>query len=293
MHDPAPMSARLVCDVSYLKVLRLILYKYVSFKTAISIVENSTIGFSCLEDLNDPFEGTSVHFEDHGGVPGSVAANAVRERMSKNFGVLSLTRTPLNPTMWSHYGDDHRGVVIGVDVESANLNAPQTCLVPAKYGDVIYSSTLPMKPLSHLSTERLMTLGSEVEAFDEQDYEIFKRTFLYKSLPWGYEEEVRIVKNIKSNSVSRYSVSSFENKSGKWSVIQFQGRPIYCFSIPRVSIKEIYLGCSVYKNISRLDFPENDYLGLIKEWKVAGISVFNVRQLKNKWQLESYIHDGG
>ncbi|WP_277055078.1 DUF2971 domain-containing protein [Pseudoalteromonas marina] len=270
----------------------MILYKYVSFKTAVSIVKNSTIGFSCLEDLNDPFEGTSAHFEDNGEVPASTVANAVRNRMSRGFGVLSLTRTPLNPTMWSHYGDDHRGVVIGIDVDSANLNSSETNLVPAKYGDVIYSSTVPKKQLPQLSTERLMAVGSEIEAFEEQDYELFKRTFLYKALPWNYEEEVRVVKNINSNSSSRYSESSFENKSGEWNTIQFQGRPIYCLSIPMESVKEIYLGCSTYKNISRLGFPEQEYSEIKKEWRAKGISVFNVRQIKNNWQLESYVHNG-
>lgn len=270
----------------------MILYKYVSFKTAVSIVKNSTIGFSCLEDLNDPFEGTSAHFEDNGDVPASIVANAVRNRMSRGFGVLSLTRTPLNPTMWSHYGDDHRGVVIGIDVDTANLNSSETNLVPAKYGDVIYSSTVPKKQLPQLSTERLMAVGSEIEAFEEQDYELFKRTFLYKALPWNYEEEVRIVKNINSNSSSRYSESSFENKSGAWSTIQFQGRPIYCLSIPIESVKEIYLGCSIYKNISRLGFPDQEYSEIKNEWRAKGISVFNVRQIKNNWQLESYVHNG-
>jgi hypothetical protein len=39
-----------------------------------------------------------------------------------------------------------------------------------------------------------MAIGKEVDTFEEQDYELFKRTFLYKSLPWSYEEEVRVVK---------------------------------------------------------------------------------------------------
>jgi hypothetical protein len=69
--------------ISYLRPVWTILYKYVSFKTAISIVKKSTIGFSCLEDLNDPLEGTSVHFEDNGDVSTNLAANAVRNRMSR------------------------------------------------------------------------------------------------------------------------------------------------------------------------------------------------------------------
>lgn len=271
----------------------MILYKYVSFKTAESIIKNSTIGFSCIEDLNDPFEGTSVNFEEQSEIPATVIADALRMRMSRKFGVLSLTRTPLNPTMWSHYGDDHRGVVIGIDVDAANLNSNESNLIPAKFGDVIYTSTKPSKPLPQISSERLMAVGSEVEAFEDQDYDLFKRTFLYKSLPWNYEEEVRVVKNINSSiSSSRYSENKFENRSGVWSLIQFQGRPIYCLSIPQESIKEIYLGCSIYKNISRLGVPKTEFLNLKSEWANLGVSVFNVRQTKDNWQLESYVHNG-
>jgi hypothetical protein len=63
-----------------------------------------------------------------------------------------------------------------------NLNSSKTSLVPAKYDDVIYSSTIPTKRLPQLSTEQLMAIGKEVDTFEEQDYELFKRTFLYKSL---------------------------------------------------------------------------------------------------------------
>jgi hypothetical protein len=77
----------------------MILYKYVSYEVAELIIETSRIGFSCIEDLNDPFEGTSLRFRTSDDLPESTVLGAVRERMSRKFGVLSLTRTPLNPTM--------------------------------------------------------------------------------------------------------------------------------------------------------------------------------------------------
>jgi hypothetical protein len=48
-----------------------------------------------------------------------------------------------------------------------NLNSSKTSLVPAKYGDVIYSSTIPTKRLPQLSTEQLMAIGKEVDTFEE------------------------------------------------------------------------------------------------------------------------------
>lgn len=75
-------------------------------------------------------------------------------------------------------------------------------------------------------------------------------------------------------------------------LFSFKGGQFTVFSIPTGSVKEIYLGCSTYKNISRLGFPEEEYAQIKSEWRTKGISVFNVRQIKNNWQLESYVHNG-
>lgn len=101
---------------------------------------------------------------------------------SRNYGILSLTRNPLNPLMWSHYGDDHRGVVM-----------PQ---------NILPSSTI----------ESLMSVGDDYRCFRSHKYDLFKNAFLMKDLAWGYEEEVRVVKNIKSNDRSRYTLLSMKEK---------------------------------------------------------------------------------
>jgi hypothetical protein len=269
----------------------MILYKYVSFEVAELIIETSRIGFSCIEDLNDPFEGTSPCFKTSDNLPESSVLEAVRNRMSRNFGVFSLTRTPLNSTMWSHYGDDHRGVVLGIDVNIANLNCTKSNVIPANRGDIIYIATMPNTELSKITAKRLMAIGNEIEALNDQDYDIFKRTFLFKASPWNYEEEVRVVKNINfSRSSSRYTNFRFKTPSGDWSTVQYQGRPIYCLSIPENSIKEVYLGCATYKNVTRLGVCKEKYSQLKRKWTSKGITVFNVRQVPKSWQLESYVH---
>jgi hypothetical protein len=269
----------------------MILYKYVSFEVAQLIIETSRIGFSCIEDLNDPLEGTSLCFKTSGDLSESIVVASVRERMSRKFGVLSLTRTPLNSTMWSHYGDDHRGVVLGIDVNVANLNCIKSNVIPANKGDIVYTATKPNTELPQITAKSLMEIGNEIEALNNQDFEIFKRTFLFKALPWNYEEEVRVVKNINfSRSSSRYTNFHFKNPSGDWSTVQHQGRPVYCLSIPENSIKEVYLGCATYKNVSRLGVCKEKYSQLKRKWTNEGISVFNVRQVSKSWQLESYVH---
>jgi len=247
----------------------MILYKYVSFTSAQKIIETSTLGFSCLEDVNDPFEGRALKFKrnkETSKMPDSVIIGAVRNRLSRNYGILSLTRQPLNPLMWAHYGESHTGVVIGINVKKAKLTCEKTSVIPAQYGEIVYTKTKPYSSLAEPTTDQLMEIGEEVQSFNSHEFRLFKQAFLYKSIEWGYEEEVRVVKNIRSN-ISRYKSGEFSNKSGSWKQLIIEGRPLFCLQIPTNSISEVYLGTSVYKNVSRKGSTENEYVETIEKWK--------------------------
>ncbi len=171
----------------------MILYKYASFYAVQKIIESSTLGFSCLEDLNDPFEAKALRFsqDNESSISESIVINAYRNRLSRNFGILSLTRQPLNPLMWAHYGDSHTGAVVGIDVKKVKLVCEKTSVIPAQYGEIIYTQTKPYSPLHQSTSEKLMSVGEEIESFNNHDFELFKQAFLYKSTTWAYEEEAR------------------------------------------------------------------------------------------------------
>ena len=76
----------------------MILYKYVSFEAALTILKTRSLGFSHLDDFNDPFECTGLGLYDLE-VPLNVATGAFRNRFSKKYAILSLTRTALNLLM--------------------------------------------------------------------------------------------------------------------------------------------------------------------------------------------------
>lgn len=270
----------------------MILYKYVSFTSAQKIIETSTLGFSCLEDVNDPFEGRALKFKRNKetiNTPDSVFVGAVRNRLSRNYGILSLTRQPLNPLMWAHYGTSHTGVVIGIDIEKAKLNCEETSVIPAQYGEIVYSQTKPHSLLLEPTAEQLMNIGEEVQSFNSHDFQLFKQAFLYKSIDWGYEEEVRVVKNVRSN-ISRYKRGEFCNKSGSWKQLIIEGRPLFCLQIPENSITEVYLGTSVYKNVTRKGMTETEYVETIEKWENQNIAVYNCRPKVESWSLEPYTH---
>lgn len=186
----------------------MILYKYVDLKTANLIFKHSTVKFSKPTSFNDPLELTSLFYDS------MESRNTQRTKhiaASDSYGILSLTRTPLNPLMWAHYSkgkkysvkdvieldhnnNSHAGIAFGIDVELAGFNNTACNLIPAKYGNVIYTSTKPKHPYEN--SEYLSLYEGEEYSFKPELLEMLQRVFLYKSAHWSYEEEVRVVRNV-------------------------------------------------------------------------------------------------
>lgn len=170
----------------------MILYKYVDYDTGIKILDNPSVAFTRPQALNDPFETSAgkypnEHLQPLGAFPRYYATNV-------NFLILSLTRNPLNPIMWSHYGRSHTGFVFGIDCRLAGLNDDKECVLPAKYGSIIYTKSKPTH--SYGGSENNAVIDGTLAEFDARSLEALQRIFLHKSVEWAYEEEVRVVKNL-------------------------------------------------------------------------------------------------
>ncbi|MFP1765592.1 DUF2971 domain-containing protein [Lonsdalea quercina] len=218
----------------------MILYKYLNSKTAELVIKNPTVKFSKSSSFNDPLELTSIYYDiekpDNDRAINLIAA-------SESYGILSLTRNPLNPLMWAHYAsgkkilrkdaieldsqnNSHAGMVIGIDANLAGFNCSGSNVIPAKFGSVIYTATKPTTIYEH-SRNNLLYNGLQFN-FDPEILEALQRTFLYKSFHWSYEEEVRVVRNI--------------GRTKQEKLIQ---------SIDKNSIKEIYIGI---RNAGNIDY---------------------------------------
>lgn len=208
----------------------MILYKYVDLDTAKTIMEKSTVKFSKPSSFNDPFELTSLFYDSVGPRNQHFLKYLAA---SDSYGILSLTRNPLNPLMWAHYAKGkkhsenkaieldhdnnfHAGMVFGIDVELAGLNSYGRNVIPAKFGSVIYTSTKPRHAFENSEYHNLYE-GSEY-TFKPELLEALQRIFLYKSSHWSYEEEVRVVRNVCCEPFKQI------------------------IEIDRLSIKEVYIG---------------------------------------------------
>lgn len=102
-----------------------------------------------------------------------------KEHFNRDFGILSLTAKRNNFLMWSHYGNCHRGFVVGFDTRKLFNQAR------GQVGPVIYAEDFPLFGL-----------------FDEAIEHFIKYAF-HKAKIWEYEEEYRILLSIKHSRVVR------------------------------------------------------------------------------------------
>ncbi|MNF71721.1 hypothetical protein D3C84_536780 [compost metagenome] len=217
----------------------MILYKYMSPDVAQLVLERNSIAFSIASEFNDPFE-TVAGYPIRPSNPieekfDGIRSWAARLAWTENSGVLSLTRTPTNPLMWAHYATEHRGLVLGFDADVAGFTDETTCLIPAQHGSIVYTQTRPTSPFSKAFSGAPISVG-HTHSYPVGHHEKLSRLFLQKPMCWSYEEEVRVVKCIADRNDEGI------NASGKFKLIEANGRRLYCYQLPDESVKEIYIG---------------------------------------------------
>lgn len=160
----------------------MILYQYrgsivdeMKFSYLTSLLKNGSLKFSKPSEFNDPFDCfPSVFWEAPvGRIPHFVVDQMHRARqnaMSQCLGISCFTPHPDKMLMWSHYGDQHRGVCVGFDTDSLIENIE------------INNEGYPL-----CSTFKKVEYTNERPKRDDED-SVYK-----KSLEWQYEDEYRLV----------------------------------------------------------------------------------------------------
>ncbi|MDH2298157.1 hypothetical protein [Cobetia sp. 29-18-1] len=156
-------------------------------------------------------------------------------------------------------------------------------IIPSQLGDVIYVSSKSSHKKSTPTIDELFEIGTSSLKFSPTSYNIMKKAFLYKSLEWAYEEEVRVVKSL--NDVVTKGDESYESQ-GSWSILENRGQKIYCYKLVENSIKEVYLGRNVYENVSKYKSVScHELNSIIKSWKDAGMNVYACDVSRDSWSI--------
>ncbi|EOT1738172.1 DUF2971 domain-containing protein [Klebsiella pneumoniae] len=136
-------------------------------------------------------------------------ADLCRNRISETFGVLCLSAIKNNFLMWSHYANNHKGVMFEFD--STLLKSDVSDLTPKK---VKYQKEYP-----ELTYDAIKGLNATL--FPKQKKDFFETVALTKQDAWSYEAEYRSIISIKDNQ--------------------------RLINVPQNCIKSITLGCAMPK----------------------------------------------
>lgn len=141
-------------------------YHFLKANYALDAIADQRLKISRFDDLNDPFELFSASVADLGI---RKVLTQFKQQMVSVYGLHCFSKHFLNPLLWSHYGDRHRGVALEFEIQDS---------------DVLEVDYQPNRLLLDYQ-ERARTGGLR-----ESDLEAFLVT---KFVHWKYEDEVRTI----------------------------------------------------------------------------------------------------
>ncbi|MEZ8023938.1 DUF2971 domain-containing protein [Vibrio sp. 1F255] len=108
------------------------------------------------------------------------------DETSDSVGILSLSEDPISTTMWSHYGDEHKGICLGYDPE---ILAPES---PNGAGDWLRKVTYKNE-IDIVRNAYLLFAMTGMSNCHYSLMELFYRMLSTKSSDWEYEKEWRFL----------------------------------------------------------------------------------------------------
>lgn len=150
-------------------------------------------------------------------------------------GVISLTESPDNLLMWSHYAEDHQGVVIELDIDQSD---------PFQLFNVAHIATSSDAMFDKVNYRKKRPYDGLFLAASIQ--EIAKHYYLTKSDEWMYEKEWRYI--IPFTSANRVYVDT-KNKEGM-ALLKQKG-----FDSPKVDQNGIFDASALFQGSLLKDYP--------------------------------------
>ena len=144
-------------------------YNFTSEKWALEAIKLRRIKVSRFSDLNYPFELLGLELKTK---EDRKAFKKLKDEVDELIGPICFSKIWKNPVLWSHYGDKHKGICLGFDI--IDEWAYEIDYVGERLKDDIEG---------HVSDMLEETLGHKL--------------LTTKFEHWHYEEEVRMIVNLK------------------------------------------------------------------------------------------------
>jgi hypothetical protein len=158
-------------------------YYFTNEEFGLSNIINERLKISLLDDLNDPFEFLGIDLSDK---EVRKAFKVGMDEAVKTAGVICFCKDWNNPLMWGHYGDKHKGMCLGFDIDDKHI-----------------------KEVNYFP--KLMSLDIDMnKEFGGLTEEIVEKLMCTKYKGWEYENEVRVVVDLKEKDSSGLYFTDFK-----------------------------------------------------------------------------------
>jgi len=179
----------------------------------------------------------------------------VKYDANQKYGILCLSETWKNLTMWAHYTQSYKGFVI-------SFNTEHDYFLNSGISNPLLKTIQKMRYSDQREEMQLFSLNAINE--DKMDEIVFP-VFFKKSNYWKYEKEWRYLKELKNHNV----------------VINKNNEDVYLFSFPPQCIKEIILGCCMEES------KKAEIIEILTSDKEYGdVEVFQTKMHNSDYALE-------
>ncbi|MGR2823910.1 DUF2971 domain-containing protein, partial [Vibrio vulnificus] len=198
--------------------MKLKLYKYLPFNDgAKCLLKDGTMKFSSYDTFNDPFDCVVSYDLDEADkymssrkdlikaagdriglspakrlqnkgvmlkrLEHSLVSGAASNDIAKEWGVCCLSSQADNILMWSHYADNHQGLLIEFTTDQNHIGMVTNPEYYLTAWPIEYTEKMPVRKLG------------------VRDFEAVKEQFLRKSIDWAYEKEHRCLSHRKGPGI--------------------------------------------------------------------------------------------
>jgi hypothetical protein len=143
----------------------MIVYHFTSSEFAVKALRDRRLKMARINELNDPLQLCAGSFSNS---DTQSKLETFKNRMNEQYGVVCFSKSYDDPVLWSHYADDHRGVVLVFEI-------PDEQAIAAHYQPECF----------RLDVDAAMQRGG----FTESD---LPALIAAKFSSWRYENEVRM-----------------------------------------------------------------------------------------------------
>lgn len=167
-------------------------YKFLTTHFALKSLYERRLKISTLDDLNDPFELLPYELSDQ---KSRWALHGTKRQLGQGRGLICFSGDWIDPVIWAHYADKHRGVCLGFDVfddlckrvnyEPARLPFPEPPLT------VEHTEAMLFTKFSNWSYEQEIRIWTDLsESEDGLYYKEFDETLVLKEVIVGARSTV-------------------------------------------------------------------------------------------------------